>query len=304
MYYTNALATIESLGGMPHLWPAPPAAGSTVRLSTVKDEAEARAFLEATPVHTVNLRSLIADNGLSSPLNRGTFHGYRSAVGELEGVSLIGHATLVEARTDRAMEALAREAQACTRAHMIMGEQEKIEAFWSYYAEDGQRMRLACRELLFELCWPVQVRQEVSGLRLATLDDLDRILPAQARMAQDESGINPMEIDPEGFRSRCARRIDRGRTWVAVEDETLVFKAEVMAETTEVIYLEGIYVCPEARGKGKGLRCLSQLGQSLLGRAKTLCILVNEENTAAHAFYRKAGFKFTSVYDTIFLHQD
>jgi predicted GNAT family acetyltransferase len=275
-----------------------------MHLSTSEDAAEALAFLASRPIHTVNLRGFIRDNGLNSPLNRGSFYGYRNAAGHLEGVALIGHVTLIEAHTDRALEALAHRAQAFSDTHMIMGEQERIEEFWSYYSEDGQHKRLACRELLFELRSAVEVHPEVTGLRLATLDDLELILPVQAAMAEEESGINPLLKDPEGFRRRCARRIEQGRTWVVVEDGNLIFKTDVLAETPEVIYLEGIYVSLEVRSKGYGLRCLSQLSQTLLQRTEALCLLVNEQNVAAHALYRKVGFKFISTYDTIFLQQD
>jgi predicted GNAT family acetyltransferase len=68
-----------------------------------------------------------------------------------------------------------------------------------------------------------------------------------------------------------------------------------------VIYLEGIYVNPSERGKGYGLRCLSQLSRELLLRAKSLCLLVNEQNGQARAFYQRAGYKLHSHYDTIYL---
>ncbi len=302
MHSTITLAGIDANAALPR--PFAPGGGSTVRLSAAEDAAEALAFLASRPVHTVNLRGFIRDNGLNSPLNRGSFYGYRNAAGLLEGVALIGHATLIETRTDRALEALACQAQAFSDTHMIMGEQERIEEFWNYYSEDGQQKRLACRELLFELRSTVEAQPQVQELRLATVNDLELILPVQAAMAEEESGINPLVKDPEGFRRRCARRIEQGRTWVLVEDGKLIFKTDVLAETPEVIYLEGIYVSLEERAKGHGLRCLSQLSQTLLRRASALCLLVNEENVAAHAFYQKAGFKFISTYDTIFLQQD
>ena len=303
MYSPNMLARIDTNGFQPR--PSTLSGGSTVQLCTSEDAAEALAFLASRPVHTVNLRGFIRDNGLNSPLNRGSFYGYRNAAGILEGVALIGHATLVESHTDRALEALARQAQAvCSDAHMIMGEQERIEEFWNYYSEDGQQKRLACRELLFELRWPVEAHHEVPELRLATLDDLELILPVQAAMAEEESGVNPLVKDPKGFRSRCARRIEQGRIWVLIEDDKLIFKTDVFAETPEVIYLEGIYVNAEERAKGHGLLCLSQLSRTLLRRTEALCLLVNERKVAAHAFYRKAGFKLSSTYDTIFLQQD
>lgn len=270
---------------------------------TAGHEAEVLAFLNLRPAHTVFMMGMIRDNGLESEFNRGTFYACRNAEGNLEGVALIGHATLIEARTEAALQAFARVAQNCQHAHMIMGEMEKIESFWSYYAEGGQSPRRACRELLFEQRWPVEAREPVRGLRLATMDDLELVMPVQAQMAFEESGINPMEIDLLGFRQRCARRIEQERIWVLVEAGQLIFKMDIISDTPEVVYLEGIYVAPQARGKGYGLRCLSQLSRNLLTRTQAICLLVNELNQSGHAFYRKAGYKRTALYDTVFLQQ-
>ncbi len=69
-----------------------------------ENTAEVQAFLSVRPVHTVVMSSFIADNGIVSELNRGKFYGYRNTAGKLEGVALIGHSTLVEARSDEAPE--------------------------------------------------------------------------------------------------------------------------------------------------------------------------------------------------------
>lgn len=265
------------------------------------DENEVLKFLNLRPVHTVGMVGFIQDNGLVSPLNRGIFYGCRDDQGQLEGVALIGHATLIETTTDRALEALAGTAQTCTSTHMILGEKERIADFWNYYADAGQDMRRACRELLFELQWPVEAQTAIEGLRLATGGDLELVMPIQARMAFDESGVDPMERDPEGFRQRCARRIHQGRTWVWVENGELIFKADILSDTSSVIYLEGIWINTERRSQGYGLRCMSQLARTLLSRTRSLCVLVNENNKDAHTFYKRAGYKFRSVYDTIFL---
>jgi GNAT superfamily N-acetyltransferase len=268
-------------------------------------EAETEAFLSERPVHTVNLLSLIRDNGLESPLNRGTFYSFRDERGRLEGVALIGHAILFEARTPRALRAFARAAQGCDGGvHIVMGESESVAEFWHQYRAAGQPMRLACRELLFELARPAAAcgaTEPVEGLRLATPQDLPLVMPVQARMAEEESGINPLVSDPEGFRRRCERRVERGRTWVLVEGGRLIFKAEVIAETADVVYLEGVYVAADERGRGRGIRCLSRLTGELLRRAGSVCVLVNERNESAQRLYRKAGFHFLCHYETLFL---
>jgi len=246
----------------------------------------------------------IRTNGLDSPHNRGTFYGCRDQEGLLQGVALIGRYILLESRCDAAIEAFARLAQECRNAHMLLGEQDKIEVFWHHYADNGQSPRLMCREMLLEQTWPIDVKEPVSNLRLATLDDLDLIVPAHAQLAFEESGIDPLVKDPEGFRLRCARRIEQEKTWVWVDEGRLVFKADVISDTEEVAYLEGIWVDPLERGKGNGQRCMSQLNRELLTRSSSVCLLVNEKFEAAQHFYKKAGFKFIGLFDTVFLNQD
>jgi predicted GNAT family acetyltransferase len=80
----------------------------------------------------------------------------------------------------------------------------------------------------------------------------------------------------------------------------LVFKADVIAATPACLYLEGVHVAADRRGRGLGLDCLSQLGRTLLARAGSLCLLVKEERTAAHDFYRSAGFELRGYYDTLY----
>jgi len=267
------------------------------------DAQEVLAFLAARPLHTVNMAGLIRDNGVVSPLNRGAFHAYRDEAERLEGVALVGHAILFESRTARATAAFARLAQRHGGGHLILGEEEPVELFWSHYAEGGQGPRRLCRELLLEQRWPIEARESVPELRPAEHEDLEEVVRVQAGLVSDESGVDPLSSDREGFRARCLMRVRRGRTWVVTQGGRLIFKAEVYAETPQVAYLEGVYVAPEWRGGGYGLRCLSQLTRNLLRRSDSVCLLVNESNAAARAFYRKAGYRQRAVYDTIFLNR-
>jgi ribosomal protein S18 acetylase RimI-like enzyme len=264
-------------------------------------ESEVLEFLSQRPIHTVAMLSLIRDNGLTSPLNRGIFYSCRDINGHIEGVALVGHATLMETVSDRALRKLAEVAQACPYTHMIMGEETQVADFWTHYSEAGRKRRLACRELLFELRSPSETNNLPASLRLATEDELELVMPVQAQLALEESGIDPLKVDPEGFRERCLRRIELGRTWVLVENASLVFKADVIAQTAEVIYLEGIWIDENRRNDGSAVRCMSQLSQQLLEEAKSICLLVNENNQRAQAFYRKCGFLFRATYETIFL---
>ena len=177
-----------------------------------------------------------------------------------------------------------------------------MERFWNYYARNGPGLRRFCRELLFEQRQPVEVREiepEIAPRQRS--DDLGHVMPVQAQMAFEESGVNPLETRRRRLSQRCARRVNQGRVWVLMKNGRLIFKADVMSDTPEVVYLEGIYVEPEARGKEFGLNCLSQLSRNLLARAGSICLFVNQGNLEAQAFYRRAGYKFLCYYDTVFL---
>jgi uncharacterized protein len=295
---------LDDMAANPTYLPSLMSDSVTVELLADEAEAEVLDFLGARPLHTVVMAGFIRDNGMESPFNRGSFYGSRNSRGHLEGVSLIGHVILVEARTVSALKAFAYLAQGCPRARMTMGEQERVACFWSYYAEGGLQPRRHCRELLFEQRWLAEESHaSVPGLRRATLDNLHLVMPAHAEMAHAESGINPLEVDPAGFRMRLARRIEQGRVWVWIEQGRLIFKADVISETPEVNYLEGVYIDPAERGKGYGLRCMKQLSRTLLARTKALCLLVNEDNQEAISLFYRAGYKVSSYYDTIFLQQ-
>lgn len=263
--------------------------------------SEVLSFLEKRPLHTAYLTGLILDNGVQNPLNRGTFYGYRNANGQLEGVALIGHAILMETESDRALQAFAETAEQYRSAHVVMCEEYRIDKFWGHYNEAGQEIRRACRHLLLELRWPIEVSQQIPQLRLATLEDLELLMPIHAEMAHAESGIDPRSTNAAGFRSRYARRIEQGRTWILTVDDRLIFKADVVSDTPKTAYIEGVWVNPDTRGQGYGQRCMSLLARMLLGPGKSICLFVNDDDEEAQRFYRQAGYHLRCVYDTIFL---
>ncbi len=276
-------------------------ADAAVEPLTNADQDEALEFLGTRSLHTAFLSGLIRDNGILGSNNRGTFYCYRNNLREIEGVALIGHAILMETVTNRAVRAFAERAQSFKVAHMIMCEEEQIDKFWSFYAKNGQEMRRACRQLVFELRWPAEISNPVTTLRLAKSDDLGLLIPVHAELARQESGVDPREVDESGFTERYARRIRQGRTWILIENGQLLFKAEIVSETLETTYIEGIWVNPSVRRQGFGRSCMSQLARMLLWRTRSLCLVANDENEAARAFFRQAGYHARGVYDTIFL---
>jgi uncharacterized protein len=292
MLHQNISAAVSGIGAI-NTMPA--------MFLTDSSKPEVLDFLEERPAQTAMLSGLVRDNGLRSDFNRGDFFGCRNEDGELEGVALIGHATLFEARSERALYSLANRAQSCTGTHMLMGQRDGVQMFWEFYAGQQAQMRKSCREHLLELRPPVAPTPEVPGLRLATAEDLDAILPIHAQLAFEESGVNPLDTDPEGFCERYLRRIQKQRTWVWLDGGSVVFKAEIVSQTPRVAYLEGVWVNPDNRSRGEGTNCVLQLSNHLLSHSDSVCVFVNDENSAALKFYERIGFSDKDSFDTIFL---
>lgn len=279
-------------------------ASETNQVETLTDynRTEVLNFLKVCPVHTVMLASFILDNGMESADNRGKFYGYRNFNGELEGVALIGHTTLIEARSEKALKAFAAEAQVSeTPIKMMMSHADSIERFWNYYATAGQKPTHNFKELLFELSFPFLVQNCEWNVRLAKPEELEEVAKAQAAVAFTESGIDPLVKDREGFLRRCLRRIEMKRTFVVFENNKLVFKVDVMSETEDTVYLEGFYVAEEYRNREIGSKCLAKVSLELLDRVENICGLSNAEFAGVHKSLGKAGYKNTDFCQTIFV---
>lgn len=273
-----------------------------LRFLTEADKPEVLEFLAVRPVHTVVMTGFIQDNGMESADNRGKFYGYKNARGKLEGVVLIGHTTLIEPRSEDALMAFAIIArQSVIPIHILMSDGKTTERFWRHYAGETRKPRLVCDELLFELNFPFLVQECNWEIRPAKANELDQIAEAHAEVAFIESGINPLDKDREGFLKRTLRRIEKERTFAVFDGGKLVFKADIVAETSDVIYLEGIYVAPEYRGQSVGSSCLAKLSLRLLNRVQHICLLSNIEFKKAHGSFLKAGYKNTDCCRSIFV---
>ena len=133
------------------------------------------------------------------------------------------------------------------------------------------------------------VRDCAWDVRPARPEEIEQIAEAHAEVAFIETGLDPLVSDRDGFLKRVARRIEMGRTFVVFENGKLLFKADIIAEADGIVYLEGIYVATEHRGKRIGSSCLSRLTLMLLERAEKVCMLSNIRFENAHRSFQKAG---------------
>lgn len=267
---------------------------------TEADKQEVLEFLSTRPVDTVILAGLIRDHGIVSKEHRGTFFGCRDANGVLAGVAMIGRNLLFEAHTDEAIAALAIQARECPDVRMIFAEEEKLRSFWRWYKPDAV-MPEPTRHQMIRSCNLLAEIETVEDIRIATLDDLDPIVSAHAEMVLAETGVDPLVADPDGFRMRCAGRVEKGRVWVWFKNGELIFKTDIVTETADAAYSEGLWVNPKERGKGYATRCLTSLCRRISAASMRLCGFLDAKHTLSNSIYGKAGFMAVAEYAKVYI---
>ncbi len=138
-------------------------------------------------------------------------------------------------------------------------------------------------------------------VRRAGLDDLDVLLPACIDMFTGEVGVSPVAGGmTSAYRARVAELISEGRSFVRIEGDTVVFKAEVGAVGGRACQVQGVWVDPAHRGRG-----LSESGMAAVVEharrdiAPVVSLYVNDFNTAARRAYRAVGFRETGAFATV-----
>jgi ribosomal protein S18 acetylase RimI-like enzyme len=190
------------------------------------------------------------------------------------------------------------QAAARSRVRMIIGDERAVTDLWEAARDQMPTPR---EDRPGQPVFSIERAPALGGsaLRAATPDDFDLLLPASAATHEGEIGIDPLLTDPEGFRRRTRQQIDEGRSWVWMEGEQILFKAEASAWTPHAVQLQQVWVDPEARNQGYGRRGLSDLIRHLLEQVPRVCLFVRADNPAAIRLYEAVGMKRVGAYRSL-----
>jgi ribosomal protein S18 acetylase RimI-like enzyme len=184
------------------------------------------------------------------------------------------------------------------QARMIIGEEAAVGELWEVVRRQLPQPRDD------RPGQPVYVLHEPpapgeTGLRAATVDDYERLVPACAAAHEEEIGIDPLRRDPQGFRWRTRAQIEEGRSWIWLEEGVICFKAEASAWTPAAVQIQQVWVDPEVRNRGYARRAMRDLCRLLLAHVPTVCLFVRPENTPAIRVYESIGMRHTISYRSL-----
>jgi uncharacterized protein len=245
------------------------------------------AFCARDPVERVFLED-VARRGL------GRFAGVAGPDGELTALCHAG-ANVVPSGSGCAVFA---DLTVAAHAKMLIGEAAAVTDLWE---STRRRLPMPREDRPHQ---PVYAIREPpppgnSGLRPARRGDLDRLIPACAAAHELELGIDPLARDAEGFRWRTASQIEEGRSWVWLEGDVVLFKAEASAWTPQAVQVSQVWTDPEARLRGHATRAMQDLCRLLLETTPTVTLFVRSENAPAIALYERVGMRKVLEYRSV-----
>jgi GNAT superfamily N-acetyltransferase len=183
---------------------------------------------------------------------------------------------------------------------MIVGPRDSVLALHQATSPEREPRDLRDRQPLMVIGrgWrpPIPATPHV---RLATRGDLPELILAAAAMHREEMGVDPLSIDPYGWRERMTMLVDRGWSYVWMEGRQVVFKAELSAWTPEAVQLQGVYTAPDRRGTGVASAGLAAVCAALLRDVPVCSLYVNEHNLAARRLYDRLGFERWGEFATL-----
>jgi ribosomal protein S18 acetylase RimI-like enzyme len=266
---------------------------------TDADRNDILRLLAQDTLRGLHLRGMIEENGVCHPSHRGHFFGYYEN-GELKNIALLGHFILIYRHDVGLAHFAEKAAEIQAPAYLVLGPTTQVETFWNYFAQYGRETRMA-RPQFWYVCRRQQLQTPVMQLELAGRENFEEIVATQAELVKEQSGVDPRERDPEGFRQRVMERIERGRTWVVRENDKVIFKVELISDTESAVYLESIWTHPDYRGRGIATTSLNELLRIFVQMGKVVAILVEPEEEAARRIYERLGFNIEEDYQARFL---
>ncbi len=236
----------------------------------------------------------------------------RSSVGELVGVfddqelravaSVGGNCVSSELDFASARTLADHLAKAGRRSASVVGRRDDVLLLWQ--ALDGRwgnpRATRDAQPLMVLTHDPLV--EPDPCVRRGSPADFELLFPCCVEMFTAEVGVSPVSRGMDGaYRVRIRDTISRGRSFVRIDDDAVVFKTEIGATSSAACQLQGVWVNPASRGQGLAAPALAAVASIAMREiAPAVELYVNDFNTVARKAYERVGFEYVDTFSTVF----
>jgi uncharacterized protein len=264
---------------------------ASLRLLTDHDRDEVLAICDRDPIANIFVAARIRAAGVDPSRLGGQLWGY-SESGQLTAVCYSGaNLVPVEAGPDAVTAFASRARMQGRRCSSIVGPAESVSQLWSQLAPAWGRPRdVRSVQPVLAMSAPSAIEPD-PFVRMVRPAELDVVLPSCIAMFTEEVGVSPIGADGGvAYRARMADLISAGRSFARIDDGKVIFKAEIGAVTPRACQVQGVWVPPDARGRGHAIRGMAAVVRAALQLAPVVTLYVNDFNAPARAAYQRVGF--------------
>lgn len=275
---------------------------SHVRPLTTSDLDELYALLDRDPLVNLFVRNRVDATKLQTRWLGGQVWGYFED-GELVSACHAGANVVPVQATPAAVEAFVEQAISDNvRPSSIVGPRDAVLPMWKLLEPHWGPARSPRLDQPFMALERDSHLRPDPRVRPVVLDEFDTVYPACVAMFTEEVGVDPEIGNRSGYRARVAQLISQGWAFAIIEDDDVLFKAEVGAATPYACQIQGVYVRPDLRGRGIAAPALAAVVQQVRATvAPIVTLYVNDHNTAARRAYERVGFEQTATFASILL---
>ena len=274
---------------------------SSLRVLGPADLPEVTELLDRDPVANVFVASRVQAVGLEPWRLGGEMWGH-VVDGRLDALCHAGaNLVPVQAGPDAQRAFADRARRQGRRCASIVGPKSAVAPMWDLLEPAWGPAREVRRDQpLMATSSPAPVAPD-PAVRRVRPDELDLLLPACVAMFTEEVGVSPALGDGGAtYRARVAELIALGRSFARIEDDRVLFKAEVGSVTASACQVQGVWVPPELRGLGRSTPGMAAVVQAALRDiAPVVSLYVNDYNTPARRAYRRVGFDEVGLFTSI-----
>lgn len=257
-------------------------------------------MLATDPVASVYLGYRLA-HGLLSEASPGQLLGYP---GDDPTSLLHVGANLVPFNTDeQARNAFVEALGAWRRCVAVLGASDEVVPLWRSLAGrwgaswgDARLIRWAQPVMQTSSAPQVDADPRVTPANPAHFDSY---LGASVAMYLQELDEDPLQLNPRGYQLHVADLIESGRAFSVVEDDAVIFKADIGASAHGVAQIQGVWVHPRFRGRGLAVPAMAAVTNLVLADHDVACLYVNDFNAPAIATYLRCGYEVSGQNSTV-----
>lgn len=273
----------------------------TVRVLGASDTGLLGELVARDPVANVFIDAQLAASGSAAPTSSGGMVLGRFDGGRLDSACWVGaNVVPIEASAEAAVEFADAILPLGRRFSSVFGLSEAVLSIWSRLQDGPQRaFDIRARQPLMILDHAPPAGP-ATGLRPTLESDYDAVLPACARMFEEELGYSPLTGGGSYYRSRVRSLIRQGHSLVDFDASgTVRFKAELGTVSPRATQIQGVWMDPRHRGRGLAAPYMAAVAGYALSLAPVTSLYVNDYNAAALATYRRVGFRQAGEFATV-----